>query len=131
MIEKYFPFILLVTVFALFNLYVFIKKILFIKRAILTTGIVKSVGSGSLSSNSEGVYYQDVEFETEQGKKISISTFMGSSSDKGTKSRVVKVLYLSDKPENGVIKDFKNMWGFEAIIFIISSIGLFVYFNEI
>ncbi len=122
---------LLVSVFALFNLFIFTKKILFIERAILTTGIVKSVASGSLSNNNEGAYYQGVEFETEQGKKISISSLMGSSGDKDSKGSTVEVLYLSDEPENGVIKDFKNMWGFEAIIFLIGSIALLVYFNEI
>jgi len=131
MIEKYFPFMLLVSVFVLFHLYLLIKKYLFIKRAILTTAIVKSVGSGSLTNNSEGVYFQNVEFETEQGKRISISSFMGSSSDKTSKGSAVEVLYLSDEPENGVIKDFKNMWGFETIIFLIGFVALLVYFNEI
>lgn len=56
---------------------------------------------------------------------------MGSSSDKETEGSAVEVLYLKESPEKGVIKDFKNIWGFESIVFLIGFGGLLVYFQEI
>lgn len=70
MAEKYIPFIILTSVFTIFNLFVLIKKMLFLKHAISTVGIVKKSGEGSLSSGTEGTYFQTVEFQTEQGKVI-------------------------------------------------------------
>ena len=131
MVEKYIPFIILASVFVLFNLYILIKKILFLKQAISAVGIVKIAGAGSLSDGADGAYFQTVEFQTEKGEIITIHPTMGGSSDRGTKGAAVEVLYLKESPKDGVIKDFKNIWGFESIAFLIGLGGLFVYFKEI
>lgn len=84
-------------------------------------GVVKNIGAGSLSAGAEGTYFQNIEFQTEQGKEITITSFMGSSSYKNSKGASVTVLYDSANPEKGVIKDFANLWGFEFILFVISA----------
>ena len=131
MIEKYIPFMILASVFVIFNLYILIKKILFLKQAISAVGIVKTAGVGSLSGGAKGAYFQTVEFQTEKGEIITIHSTMGSSSDRGTEGAAVEVLYLKESPEDGIIKDFKNIWGFESIVFLIGLCGLFVYFQEV
>ncbi len=128
--DKYIPFLVLATLFIIFNLYIFTKKILFLKSAISTNGIVKKVGSES-SDNGASVYFQTVEFNTEQGKIFTVSSVMGSGWDKDSKGNSVKVLYNAKDPSNAVINDFKNIWGFESIVFFLGCIGLFVYYGEL
>ena len=130
MIDKYIPFIILVTLFVIFNLYILTKKILFLKRTVPTTGVVKKVGSES-SDNGASVYFQNIEFNTVQGNTFTVSSAMGSGSDKDTEGNIVNILYNPDDPKDAVINDFKNIWAFESIVLLIGSIGLFVYFSEI
>jgi len=130
MIDKYIPFMILLALFVLFYGYILTKKILFLRAAVSTIGIVKKVGSES-SENGASVYYQNVEFNNDQGKTFTVSSVMGSSSVRDSEGSAVKVLYLSDDPENAVINDFKNIWGLESIVFAIACVGLYVYFEQI
>ena len=129
--ENTLPFLILVSVFTVIHVFIVMRKIQFIKKAHVATGIVKNVSSGSLSNGNEGTYSQVIEFETEEGNSITITSLMGSSSDQNSIGKAVKVLYLPHDPKNAVIKDVKNLWGFEAIVFIIGMIALLVYFDEI
>ncbi len=121
---------ILLALFVLFNGYILTRKILFLRVAVSTIGIVKKVGSESSDSGSS-VYYQNVEFDNDQGKTFTVSSVMGSSSVRDSEGSAVKVLYLSDDPENAVINDFKNIWGFESIVFVIACVALYVYFEQI
>jgi len=121
MIEKYLPYSFVIGAFIFVSLLIFFKKLRFIKKATSAIGIVKSLESGSLSSGSEGSYRQVVEFDTEEGKTVTIKSSMMTGSYKNTVGSAVTVLYLQDKPEYGVINSFTNLWGLEFILFIISG----------